>query len=252
MTAAVAFLCKDGVVIGADSMLSANFGNLPLAQHVGKKVYTLPGDQVFAYAGDQGLGNRFRTVVEYSNHEIATASHPLEYGTTLTQRIISQFASTGTPNSNGQYELEGLVGFPHGDRAHCCVFISGVQPRLLDENHFYTAIGSGSVSAHPFLRFLYEVFCQREQPTLREALFLVAWTLQYVIETIPGGVGEPIRIATLQQIAGGQMATAELSENDIREHLNAIQDARQALRDWLESLHAPEAPEDVPRLPSPP
>ena len=72
MTAAVAFLCKDGVVIGADSMITTSIGGMPLAQHVGKKVHTLPGDQIFAYAGDQGLGDRFRILVGGSGGQMAT------------------------------------------------------------------------------------------------------------------------------------------------------------------------------------
>lgn len=54
MTVAVAFLCADGVVVAADSMITPSIGGLNVGHHSGVKVYVLSGPQVFAFAGDQG------------------------------------------------------------------------------------------------------------------------------------------------------------------------------------------------------
>ena len=70
MTVAVAFLCPDGVVIAVDSMLTPVIGTgagpIGVGHHKGRKVYSLPGEQLFGLAGDDGLCMRFKTMVESS------------------------------------------------------------------------------------------------------------------------------------------------------------------------------------------
>jgi hypothetical protein len=249
MTVVVAFLCTDGVVIGADSMLSSNVGGIPLAHHKGRKVHILSGHQVFAYSGDLGLGDRFRMLAETGSAHIAGKQLPLDYGLLLTQGAMKQFAATQV----GKIDLNAVLAFPHNNIAQCCAFMGDrIQPRLLDPHHFYVALGSGRVAAEPFLRFLYEVFCQGRQPPLREAIFLTTWALHYTIETIPGGVSDPIYVGVLETDTANQLVARELSQDDIQEHLVAIQDARRSLRDWRDSLHAPAADADVPPKPEPP
>src|SRR5258705_4555525 len=68
MKVVVGFLCPDGAVLAADSMLTpsigTNAGMLPVGHHTGRKVYQLPGQQIFGWAGDLGLAARFKTMVE--------------------------------------------------------------------------------------------------------------------------------------------------------------------------------------------
>jgi hypothetical protein len=91
------------------------------------------------------------------------------------------------------------------------MFEGQLQPRLLDEHHFYAALGSGKRSADPFLRFLVDVFCSNGRPSLREAIFLATWTVQHVIDTNPGGIAGPICVATFSEDDNGTFQAAELS-----------------------------------------
>lgn len=251
MTVVAAFLCTDGVVVAADSMLSVNIAGYPLAHHKGKKVHALMGDQLFAYAGDQGLGARFRTIVELSHAQIPGVAHPLQYPLDLTASAHTQFASTNIDITN--LDLNAVVAFHHQGVHYCSVFEGiSLQPRLLDTDHFYAALGTGRVAADPFLRFLYETFCQGMQPPLRDAVFLATWAVQYAIETIPGGVADPIYIGILERAGEGGYAVRELADEERDERLEAIEDARQTLREWRDSLHDEEAPEDIPPKPEPP
>lgn len=52
MTVVVTFLCDDGVVVAADSMLTPSFGGISVGHHDCRKVHLLENKQVFAYAGD--------------------------------------------------------------------------------------------------------------------------------------------------------------------------------------------------------
>lgn len=245
MTVVVTFLCSDGVVVAADSMLTASMGNTPIAQHTGKKVDVLAGNQVFAFAGDQGLAARFRIMADGVHAQIPAAPHPMDYGLHLSQNLSQQFQSTavGTP-----YNLATAVAFQHGGGHHCCLFYS-LQPFLLDGNHFYAAFGSGKLAADPFLRFLVDTFCQNGQPTVREALFLATWTIEHVIHTTPGGVGAPIRIGVLEAQDGGGFAAREVPDDEIEEHRQAVADAEQALREWRDGIQSGGAAAGVPDPP---
>ena len=65
MTVVVVFNCVDGVVIAADSMITPSIGGINVGHHHGRKIEVLAGPQLFAFAGDQGQGARFRVMAEF-------------------------------------------------------------------------------------------------------------------------------------------------------------------------------------------
>lgn len=248
MTVAVAFLCGDGVVVGVDSMITPSMSGLNVGHHHGRKVDVLPGSQIYAFAGDQGQAHRFKHLAE-SNHAISQQTqHPIDYPLALTKALIGQFVATGINNSIG---VNTFLAFQHGAVAHCCVFEGAMQPRLLDPYHFYMALGSGKLSADPFLRFLVDIFCDGP-PTVREAIFLTTWTIQHVIDTNPGGVAGPIRIAVLEK-DGHAWTARELPDSEIAEHQEAVVSAGDALKAWRDTVGSGSPPEEeAPAPPEPP
>ena len=78
MTVVVAFLCTDGVVVGADSMLTPSMGGQVVGHHKGLKVCKIDGEQIFAFAGDQGLGARFQIMAAGSHALAAQVGHPID------------------------------------------------------------------------------------------------------------------------------------------------------------------------------
>lgn len=250
MTVVVVFHCADGTVIAADSMITPSMGGISVGHHHGRKIEVLPGPQLFAFAGDQGQASRFKIMAQHLHVQIAGLAHALDYGLGMSGGIIQQFANTGiVGNAIG---TNTILAFCHGGSHHCCMFEGQLQPRLLDEHHFYAALGSGKLSADPFLRFLVDVFCQNGRPTLREAVFLATWTVQHVIETNPGGVAGPIRVATFTSDGNGAFAAVELPDSEIDEHLQAIESAGTALRKWRDEIQSGSAAEDAPAPPVPP
>jgi hypothetical protein len=248
MTITVAFLCSDGVVVGVDSMLTPSFGNIAVGHHTGRKLHILTGPQICGIAGDFGLAARFRTMADASSAAIAAAAHPLNYGLQLAQGMAAQLAATGLANVN--IDLGTVLAYAHGGLAHCCAFLGRVQPWLLDVDHYYVALGSGKLSADPFLRFLTDTFCNGPT-TVREAVFLSTWTIQHVIDTNPGGVAGPIRIAVLENV-NNQWQARELPVDEIAEHQQAIESAATALRTWRDELQSGQAAEDAPEPPAAP
>ena len=247
MTVVVAFHCSNGVVLAADSMITPSMGGLNVGHHHGKKVEVIAGPQLFAFAGDQGQAARFRIMAELNHTLPFTVPHPIDFGIQLSAGIIGQLGATGvsTPNVNT------VLAFAHGGTCQCCVFEGLLQPRLLDSAHYYVALGSGKLSADPFLRFMVDTFCPAGQPSMREAVFLATWVIQHVIDTNSGGVAGPIRIATFEITQAGAEAR-ELPEQEIAEHQQAIESATESLRNWRDALQSGSTAGSAPALPAPP
>lgn len=249
MTVVIAFFCTDGVVVAADSMITPGIGGINVGHHHGLKVSVLDGHQLFAFAGDQGQSDRVRIMANGSHAMIATRGHPIDYPLAITQSIIQQFQSTGIA---GAINTNPILSFVHQNQYVCCVFEGAMQPRLLDAAHYYVAVGSGKLSADPFLRFITDVFCNGNQPTVAEAIFLATWTVQHVIDVNPGGVAGPIRVGVLREEGGAKIARL-LSDAEMVEHQQAMQSAIIALRDWRDSMRGVQAPDEmVPEQPAAP
>ena len=107
---------------------------------------------------------------------------------------------------------------------------------MLDQDHYFIALGSGKLSADPFLRFLSAIFCKSDDPLLvKQAVFLATWTLEHVIATSSGGVAGPIQMATLEATEG--ILRARLyAQSDIDYHSEAIRDAERSLREWSKGM----------------
>lgn len=227
MTVVVAFFCVDGIVIAADSMLTSSIGSLPIGHHKGRKVHVVSGPQIGAYAGDLGLGARFRTLADDSSSEINNFKTPLDYTLAITGFLKRQFENSGASIDH----VNGVLGFGHLNHHFCTVFQAGFQPFVMDQDHYYVAIGSGKLAADPFLRFLVDTFCTC-QPSVREGIFLATWAVQHVIDTNPGGVAGPIKLASLEYGPAGPVIARELEQDTIDEHLQAVRSAQDELRAW--------------------
>lgn len=241
MTVVVAFLCDDGVVVAADSMLTSFAGGAPIAQHIGKKIKILNGEQVFAFAGEQGLGERFRIMTERTYAKLEEAEHPIDYPIYLTNSMLEQFQATGI---NDASMVNTVLAYVHANKHYCCIFEGPLQPRLLDEDHFYCSLGIGKLSADPFLRFLSDVFCKDGPPNVHRGALLATWAIEYVIQTIPGGVASPIRIGILERQQGDFVAR-ELSEGEIAGHSQAFASASESLKNWESSIQTGTAADEA-------
>jgi hypothetical protein len=252
VTVVVAFHCSDGAVVASDSMLTPAVGGINVGHHTGIKCQVIAGPQLYAFAGDQGQAARLKYFAETMSANIAVAPHALIHGVALSTAILTQLNGTGIPPKD--VGMNAVVAFLHGNGCHVCVFEGALQPRLLDQNHFYVALGSGKLSADPFLRFITDTFCNGTAPPgVHLATFLATWTVQHVINVNPGGVAGPIRIAVFEQNAAGVFTARDLDPAEIDAHVAAVDDAAQALRDWRTGIQAEtaagnvDAPPDAPQ-----
>jgi hypothetical protein len=238
VTVVVAFYCTDGVVVAADSMLTTSIGNISLGHHTGIKCALIAGPQILAFSGDPGLAARFRAHAEATLPQgPGAAQTALQHTVNLCANVLNEFNRTGiAPN---QVNLQTVLAFEHGGAIHCCAYQGPLQPRLLDANHFYITMGSGSLSADPFVRFVSDTFCAAGPPGVHLATFLAVWVVKHVIDVNPGGVADPIRVAVFEKNANAAGYTArELPATEIAAHVAAIDDAAEALRSWRNNIQS--------------
>jgi len=249
MTIVVAIKCSDGVVISSDSMITVN----EFAQYTGQKIHLLPGPpmQLFAFAGNLAYAERFRAVATFLASQLANDEHKLKYATTVGGGLFNNLLSTGLKPL--EVELETILAFVKDDMPEVCVFDLGSQPHYLDQDYYSVTLGSGSVAATPFLKFLTDTLLNgRQQPTVAEGKLLGTWAVKYAIDTLAQGVGHPIDIATIEKNeSGGDWQLRELDRHSVEETLQAIQSASDALRTWRNELCAyTDGIEEIPQLPA--
>lgn len=123
------------------------------------------------------------------------------------------------------------MAFPAKNKAHLCEFgLADFQPELKTERLWYASMGSAQPITDPFLAFIREVFWQEGLPSVQDAVFAVTWALEHAIAVNPGGVNGPARIATLECGQGASVRVRVLSEEELDEHRQNVEEAKNLLR----------------------
>ena len=252
MTAVVGVLCRDGVVIGTDS--SATF-----TQYVGPgtlsrtieqridKLDVLADRIVVAGTGAIGLGQRFCGVVKDAWQKRVFTKTEMDVCMHLSTKMIDNMRATHL--KPGQYGA--LVAFPANKALHLCEFqLVDFQPELKTERLWYCSIGSTQPITDPFLALMREFFWQDGLPSLHEGVFAATWSLDHAIKVNPGGVNGPVQIATLERTTGGSPRVRRFDDDDLQEHRQSIEDAKELLRDYRKKHATPDL-QDVPDVPQP-
>jgi hypothetical protein len=244
MTSIVGILCKDGVVIGADSSATFANGQFRTIEQPMEKIEIIGNHVIVVGTGQVGLGQRFCEIVRKAWNEKAFSSSPVDVGKFLSGTAINDFVQTSAPK--GQYGA--FVAFPSNHRPQLCEFaVPDFQPELRTENIWYGSMGSAQPITDPFLGLIREVFWSNGMPSLQDGVFATTWTLDYAVKVNPGGVNGPVRIAVLELIKG-QSEARIISDDELGEHRQNIEEAKKALRDF-KLAHQPDKQNAIPSLP---
>ncbi|HEY2009511.1 MAG TPA: hypothetical protein VGH23_11010 [Rhizomicrobium sp.] len=251
MTVIVGVRCSDGIVIGADSAATFAAGHQPLMKHDSDKLQIVDNRLIIATTGSVGLAQRFRAVVDVANKHNIFAKDCLAAVTHLARETILNFQNTHIHrDAHMGWGLGAFVGGVFKDGVELVEFPwTDFQPEVKTGKLFFGSMGSGQMLADPFLSFVSRVMWQDKQPTVDVARFGVHWALSHTIDCAPGGVGHPIKLATLSQ-KGGQWGCRLLEEQELQEQAQYIQAIEEYMRNYAKT--GIESAEAAPPPPPPP
>lgn len=252
MTILIGVLCRNGVVIGADS--SATFSVTPqirtIEQPFSGKIQIIDNKVLVAGTGNIGLIQRFTGVVQdlWTDKKLAGTHHKRAMGAaeTITAAVLDNFRATGLQ----QADLGALVAFPFGTQYHLFEYTAAtqLQPEEKTPTLWYVSLGSGQLIIDSFLALMREVYWHDGPPNYQDAIFTVVWALHHAIKVNPGGINGPKQIALLTRDAKGQPLARQLETTQIEEHLENVQGAIAHLRTYPSMLQGKADAPDVPRL----
>jgi len=249
VTAIVGILCKDGVVVGADSAVTfAVTPQFASIEQKANKVSIVGNHVIIAGTGDVGLAQRFGNIVEQALKADLFARDKFDVVKLLARETILDLQQTFA--KLGQYGA--LVGFCCQEQACLCEFaVADFQPEFKTlDGIWYGSIGSTQFMTDPFLGLLRDVFWSEGPPTVSEGEFAVTATLEHAIGLNPGGVAGPIQIGVLKRESAGSWAARLLTPEDVYEHSQSVKAARQHLRGFRKTQQ-PAAADDLPDVPKP-
>ena len=233
MTAIIGLLCTNGVIIGADSSVTFTQGQMRTIEQPSEKLDIIGDKIIIGGTGQVGFGQRFSEVVQKANNDKLFNRPVIDVTKTLCRWMLDDLGSTFM--NPGQYGA--LVAFPCGGKIHLCEFaIQDFQPELKTDKLWYCSMGSSQSITDPFLALMRDIFWQGACPTVQDGVFAVTWTLEHAISVNPGGVNSPIRIAVLTISEKGSPNARILENEELEEHREHIQYAKNILRKYREDL----------------
>lgn len=238
MTLIIGVICRDGVVVGADSVATAGTA---VEQQVSDKITIEDDNVIIACSGSAGLSQLIKEELSSSWHDIKQLRGSKDVRNAVSDAMYTQIEPTAKrARSVGKAfaGCETLVAMPINHTPALFQFNGWADSFGLTSDLPYLSIGSGSRFADPFLAFLKRILWSDRVPnSTRIGVFSVLWTLQYVSKIGPGlGVGEPHRIVVMENRGSGWLA-GRLGEGELSEHRQAIIDAEDALRGYGEGLN---------------
>ena len=242
MTLIVGIKCLDGIVMGADG--AATFatvtGSHTVLQPV-TKLRILQSKVLMGVSGQVGLSQLFCDGVKgaWDNKEFGQNVGLEDVQRKLHQIVVNE-TKTGLAgsqpfggNATQLVMTSSLVALPVGGYSGYSELIRIDCPGVAEAASHelpYAAIGSGQPLADPFLAFLRRIFWPYTLPTVAQGIFATMWTLRHAIEVAPGGVADPIQMAVVSKGKGQQFTAKQLSDGEIAEHQQSVEDAEEYLR----------------------
>lgn len=233
MTSILGIQCRDGIVIGADSMITmrAAHGDIQLD---GIKVH-LPGERgIVAYAGDVGTSQAVLDHLELQWNEIAVAENRLEARELILQSVQRATGfQPGVPEGPGERpDFACLVGLTIQNRPVLWMFMDAPPAREARDGLYFLTAGTGQHFVFLFQKFLERIFWRASRPsTVSDGIFSAMWTLSHIIDAnATMGIGGPPQIAVLENRPTGAWHSRLLTASELGEHKQQIQTLESSMR----------------------
>jgi len=232
LTVLIGVLCRDGVVIGADSAATFVAGSQRTIEQPATKIEIIGDNIILAATGSVGLKQRFAHIVEGCWRDKKFQGDGITTSTMLSNLAIRNFKETDSPKGFG-----ALLAFPVHKKPYLCEFdVAGFQPELKTSDLWYCSMGSGQSITDPFLGFIRSIFwADGRPPSCQDGIFATVWALKHAIEVNPGGINGPIRIATLMLNEKKELQARLLDHHETEEHRENVRAAKEHLRKYRQT-----------------
>ena len=226
MTILVAVKCRDGIVIGADGIATSAAGERPTMQIASSvKIQIIDGKVIIACTGEVGLSQRFQQIVKESWDAKEFTKPCLQCAPTIAGKTVLNFQQSHQKQSG--FGFGALMAAPFAKQMELVEFAgNNFQPEIKAHPLHYVSAGSGQMLADPFLAFVDRIVWKQTLPSLANGQLGVLWVLRHTILHAPGGVGGPIQMATLKEVAGQAQARMVEPEEQAQfeQHVEALED----------------------------
>jgi Proteasome subunit len=263
VTLLVGVLCSNGVVIAADRQATHGaMGQQTVGQAV-TKVQVIHDEALYATSGHKGLGQQLCAIVEGKQPEFKNQGY--DRNIVKLQEAFRPIIDAGFKTAS---HAAGVIG--HNVAASDCMcggllaagFKDGLKlieitPQLAVEymtNDLpFISMGSGKLSADPFLGFLRKVYWPIKLPTIQEGALAAYWTIQHAIDMKVSGVGFGVDVFIIEAVVkptgkpgkppDTTFKARKLDDAELAEHEGFMKAAEEALRGVREAMTAPPAPQ---------
>lgn len=223
MTLIIGLKCSDGIVLGADGIVTSS----SIRQAV-SKLDIIAGCCVVGVSGPVGLRQRLVACIDElwaagtfsklttANAMLAMRTKFLEHLGPEMQAVALARGALGDGVATNVLS-QTLVALPFGGSTLLCTFDPLGSPQEVTNALPIATIGSGTQMADPFMAFQRRLFWPNQLPSIADGTFAVYWALDHTIRNHPGGVGGDKQIVVLRREKQGWRAS-DLSDSELEEH----------------------------------
>jgi ATP-dependent protease HslVU (ClpYQ) peptidase subunit len=263
MTLIVGVKCVEGVVLGADSAATFGtpLGQQTIRQETATKLHISFNKIVIGVSGPVGLSQSYSDEMD---SYIQGRGHKITWRNVAEAKkdICGLFWKHAEPVWQKAQTVGRVIGnaaLDECNHASAAAFAIGSEPHLIQfttqcnaeevtEDLPFVALGSGQVSADPFLAFIRRIFWPSGLPSLIDGQIATVWTLDEVIKTNPGGVGGEVKIVVLKKDNKGHWRCDALSAEEVDGHRQMVADIESKMREAVSPSSEP-PPSPIPQSP---
>lgn len=251
MTLIVGVKCSDGIVLGADSTAtySTPLGQPTIRQETATKLHIateILGRIVIAVSGPISLSQSYceelDAHVRRHNNRITWKS--VQEGKTELTKLFWKHAGPAWDRAGVVVRVVGQAAmnecnhqsaamFALGDGPHLLQFSNQCQAEEVTQDLPFVSLGSGQLSADPFLAFIRRIFWPTGLPPLLDGKLATIWTLDEVIKHTPGGIGGNVKVTVLARDQTGEWNCSELTPEEIADHRQVLARMEEKMREVL-------------------
>jgi hypothetical protein len=245
LTILVGVKCTDGIVIGADSMMTSAMGASPLVQEpVAEKLQLVGNKAIIACTGSVGLAQRVKIIADQMWKDKEFTGSGMKTATRLAGLALTDFGSSHV-QKHPQLGINfgALMAMVVQDVPYLVEFGStDFQPELKEATNFCVSMGSGQMLADPFLTFVKRVLWKGTMPNVERAKIGVFWALSYTCKVAVGNVGGDLKLGVLRKHGVDWTASIVADTQEQAQYTDALE-AQVSLDKLFEEAEATKPPE---------